>query len=193
MPSVRFGRKDEPATVLNETDEFIAVRTTRPVARRSPPVLGPLELELPDAALVVSFPEANVGFYRVRQMPGKTYLSTKAAIEGHQDVRFAGRVLVDEVGNPVVYTENLFVKFGDEVPGERCLATIAEHELALKHKVDYAINAFFVSADGAGRRIFEIPERLLERDDVEFAHPEIIRQRVAKRPSRSNGTLPTPR
>ncbi|MCX8476733.1 MAG: S8 family serine peptidase [Sphingomonas sp.] len=183
MPEVRFGRKDEPATTLAQTNEFIAVRTHRPIARRGPPVDGPLERVLADTALVASFPEANVGVYRLPEATAEAAESTKAMLRGMtDDVRFAGRVLVDESGEPVVYTENLFVKFIDALDDDICRAILADYHLTAKRRVDYAENAWIAAADGRGQEVFEIADRLLERGDVEFAHPEIVRRRVPKGP-----------
>lgn len=180
MPQFRFGRKDEPATDLKQTDDFIAVRTHRPIVRRNTPVPGPLERALPDNRLVLSFPEVNVGVYRIPEGTAAAVSAAKARFRAMPDVRFAGRVLVDEANEPVVYTENLFIKFVDDLPEAECLAIIAEAGLTVKRTADYAKNAWFAAADGAGQRVFDIANALLERDDVEFCHPEIIRRRAMK-------------
>lgn len=180
MPEVYFGRKDEPATPLEQTDKFIAVRTHRPIVRRAPPVPGVLEAALPDTALVASFPEVNVGVYRVPEDGSAGLDVLKSQLRALPDVRFAGRVLVDQAGEPVVYTENLFIKFVDEKNEAACLAVIVDLGLSVKRKVDYAANAWFVAADGAGQEVFNIANELLKRDDVEFCHPEIVRRRAPK-------------
>lgn len=176
MPEIRFGRKDEPSVRLEQTDKFIAVRTNRPVARRNPPVLGPLERALPADDLVLSFPEVNVGVYRVPE----SVAASKSVLENLPDVRFAGRVLVDQAGEPVVYTENLFIKFVDGMSEAECVAIIAAAGLTVKNAVGYAKNAWIVAADGAGQRVFEIADQLLDREDVEYCHPEIVRRRALK-------------
>jgi subtilisin family serine protease len=47
--------------------------------------------------------------------------------------------------------------------------------------VSYATNAFFVeAAEGIGRKVFDVAQALLQRDDVEYCHPELIRPRARK-------------
>ena len=180
MPQVRFGRKDEAPTQLAQSDALIAVRTDRPIARRGAPVRGALESALPDRALVASFPEANVGVYRLPDQTADAVEAAKQQLQMMPGVRFAGRALVDSAGKPVVYTENIFLKFRDDLSEDHCRAVIAEHGLALKRVLDYAPNAYFVAADGVGQAVFEIAARLLDRDDVEYCHPEVVRKRAKK-------------
>ncbi|MBB4003119.1 S8 family peptidase [Aurantimonas endophytica] len=180
MAEVHFGRKDEPATPLRQSNDFIAVRTHRPIVMRRPPVPGPLELALPDSGLAASFPEANVGIYRVPEGTAAAVADAKAQLREMPDVRFAGRVLVDEAGTPIAYTENLFIKFVDGMSEADCLAILDEHQVTVKHKVAYAPNAWFVSADGQGQKVFDIAAALLEREGVEYCHPEIVREGSSK-------------
>jgi hypothetical protein len=91
--------------------------------------------------------------------------------------RFAGRVLVDEQSRePVLYTENLFVKFRDGKNRAECLAVLREADLTVKRELPYATNAYFVAApEGTGQRVFDIANELLKREDVEYCHPELVR------------------
>ena len=45
-------------------------------------------------------------------------------LDAEPAIQFAGRGLRDQDGAPVVYTENLFVKFGDDVAPEACEAAL---------------------------------------------------------------------
>jgi hypothetical protein len=77
---------------------------------------------------------------------------------------------------PTVYTENLFVKFYDSTNRDQCLAVLREAGLIIKRELPYATNAYFVAApEGTGQRIFDIANELLEREDVEYCHPELVR------------------
>lgn len=176
MPKVYFGRKDEGPTDLHQTNDLVAVRTHVPVPRRGEPVATPLRNALPDSLLVASFPEANVGVYEAPE----GVEAAKTALAKLPNIRFAGRVLVDESGEPVVYTENLFVKFHEGVPEPERLAALERRGLKIKRELDYAENAYFVSADGVGQRVFDIAEDLLDQDEVEYAHPEVVRRRARK-------------
>lgn len=186
MPRVYFGAKGEPGFDLEQSEDLIAVRTRsgRSITRTAGPVASPASAELEDGTLVAQYPEAGVEVYRVPTGRGARSLDErKAVLRAAPDVRFAGGVLVDPATQePVLYTENLFVKFVDTADPDDCLAVLREAGLTVKHAVTYATNAYFVApAEGTGQRVFGLAADLLERDDVEYCHPELIRPRARKR------------
>jgi len=74
----------------------------------------PASDELADATLVASYPEAGSKCFAYRREPVRLPRSAQDCLKAAPDVRFAGGVLVDpKSGEPVLYTENLFVKFVD--------------------------------------------------------------------------------
>lgn len=185
MPKVYFGRKGEPGFDLELSNDLIAVRTRsgRSVTRAAGPVATPASAQLADGQLVLAFPDAGVEVYRVPvTRGGRSLESRKAALNALPDVRFAGGVLVDPATRaPVLYTENLFVKFADAADTDACRAVLREMGLTIKAEPTYAGNAFFVGApEGTGRKVFEIAETLRARDDVEYCHPELVRERRSK-------------
>jgi subtilisin family serine protease len=185
MPQVKFGRKDEPGFNLEMSDDLIAVRTrSRRTLRTAGPVASAVSGELQGTELVAAFPEAGVEVYRVSTGPAaaRSVDDWKRTLRDQRDVEFAGRVPVDpQSGEPVLYTENLFIKFRDDVDPDDCRAVIQAAGLTIKRAVDYATNAYFVAApEGTGTKIFDIALELLERDDVEYCHPELIRRRAWK-------------
>jgi subtilisin family serine protease len=185
MPQVKFGRKDEPGFNLEMSDDLIAVRTrSRRTLRSTGPVPSAVSGELQGTELVAAFPEAGVEVYRISTGPAaaRSLDDWKRMLRGQRDVEFAGRVTVDpQSGEPVLYTENLFIKFRDDVDPDDCRSVIQAAGLTIKREVDYATNAYFVAApEGIGTKIFDIALELLERDDVEYCHPELIRRRAWK-------------
>jgi subtilisin family serine protease len=185
MPTVYLGGKSEPGFELVQSKDLIAVRTRsgRSATRAVAGVPTPLAAELDDATLVVAYPEAGVEVYRLPKGPKvRSVASRKQALRRSPDVRFAGGVLVDRAtSEPVLYTENVFVKFNDAADPEDCLHVLQAAGLLLKNEVSYAANAYFVAApEGTGQKVFEIANRLRRRDDVEFCHPELIRPRARK-------------
>lgn len=185
MPKVFFGGKNEAAQDFELSDDLIAVRTRsrQSATRLLGPVPSPQSAALDDGALVVSFPEAGVEVYRVPVGRGKRSLDDrKTALRATSDVRFAGGVLVDPASKePVLYTENLFVKFVDTADPDACREVLRDAGLTIKQEVVYATNAFFVAAaEGIGRKVFDVALELLQRDDVEYCHPELIRPRARK-------------
>jgi subtilisin-like proprotein convertase family protein len=185
MPTVYFGRKDEPGFDLKLSDDLIAVRTRsgRSITRSPGPVPSPASEQLDDAKLVTAYPEVGVEVFRV-PVGGDTpsVEERKTALRAAPDVRFAGGVLTDpSSGEPVLYTENLFVKFTDTADEDACREVLRENDLTIKQEVSYATNAFFVeAAEGIGRKVFDVAEALLQRDDVEYCHPALIRPRARK-------------
>lgn len=185
MPKVFYGSKQEPGFDLEQSEDLIAVRTRsgRLISRAAGPVPGPLAAELDDSALVVSYPEAGVEVYRIPQGRAARSLSArKSALRASPDVRFAGGVLVDPVSkDPVLYTENIFIKFYDTADADDCQDVIRNAGLSVKSVADYATNAWFIGApEGTGQKVFEIAEKLLKHPLVEYCHPELIRPRARK-------------
>ncbi len=185
MPTVYFGTKNEPGFDLELSENLMVVRTRsgRSITKSAGPVPTPLSAELKDSTLVAAYPEAGVEVYRMPVTPGARSLADrKTALRASSEVRFAGGVLVDPATKEhVLYTENLFVKFIDTVDPDDCVATLRDAGLTIKEEVTYAINAYFVSApEGTGQKVFDIAAQMLQRDDVEYCHPELIRPRARK-------------
>ena len=180
MFEVKFGRKHEPSQTFSKSDNAIAIRTRSTHSLRNEPVMSSMAAEVEDGDCILAFPEFGVEVYRVPTGAGaRSVPERKQSLRAMPDVRFAGSVLVDsQTGEPVVYTENLFIKFVDEAEPDDCRSAIREAGLTLKKELKYAVNAFFVSApDGTGTEIFNQALSLLNRDDVEYCHPELLRQR----------------
>lgn len=173
MLEMKFGRNDEPSYFLDVSAELITVRTRMPGTLLSP-ALAPV---LDGCELVLEFPKAGTQVFR---LPHAQYNSSdcKKDLRKRPGIRFAGRALVDvKSRQPVVYTENIFIKFLDSLSPEACLEIIDGAHLMIKTKVDYATNAYFVTpGEGIGTRVFPLALQLLTRPDVEFCHPEILRQ-----------------
>lgn len=180
MPEVKFGHKNEPSVQFRKSEDLIAVRTRSRRSATAIPVPSAVSAELSGGQLVLSFPEVGVEVYKVPTGSGQRSVNErKLSLRSLPDVRFAGGVFVDEQsGEPVLYTENLFIKFIDTADPDDCKTVIREAGLILKEELSYAPNAFFVAAtEGTGEQIFDIALSLLNRDDVEYCHPEVVRKR----------------
>jgi subtilisin family serine protease len=186
MPKIYYGTKDEPAFELEQSEDLIAVRTRsgRSLTRSARPVAQPISAELDDSVLVLSYPEAGVEVYRVPTgRHAKSVNERKSALRASPDVQFAGGVLVDPASRePVLYTENIFIKFIDTADPDDCTEIIRNAGLTVKSQLDYATNAYFLQAPvGTGQHVFDIANDLLKLDSVEYCHPELIRPRARKR------------
>lgn len=182
MPTIHYGNKNEPGFDLEAGDDLIAVRTRsgRSITQSRGAVPNPNSAQLNDGVLVVAYPDVGVEVYRVPTT--RSVSERKAALRAAPDVRFAGGVLIDPgTREPVLYTENLFVKFVDSADPDDCSALLTGLGLKIKEQVSYATNAYFVGAvEGTGQKVFDIANELLQRDDVEYCHPELIRPRARK-------------
>lgn len=180
MPEVKFGHKHEPSVQFRRSEDLIAVRTRSRRSATAVPVPSAVSAELSGGQLVLSFPEVGVEIYKIPTGTGQRSVNErKVSLRSLPDVRFAGGVFVDEQsGEPILYTENLFIKFIDTADPDDCKTVIREAGLILKEELSYAANAFFVAAtEGTGEQIFDLALSLLNRDDVEYCHPEVVRKR----------------
>lgn len=190
MPIVHFGSKQQSGFELKESGDLIAVRTRskRSLRRAAAPVDAPFADALDDSTLVAAFPDAGVEVYRVpagpnaRSPKARSLSARKAALRQAPDVRFAGGVLVDaKTKDPVLYTENVFAKFVDQVDAEHCEAVLKAAGLAIKERLGFATNAYFAEApEGTGQAVFDIANALFARADVQYCHPELVRERKKK-------------
>ena len=132
---------------------------------------------------VVKFPEADVTVFKCIQKSGRNVMGfrnlVRRTLKKEDSVKFAGRVLKDRKSDePVIYTENFFVKFKDTVTKAACKKMIKECGIEIREELGFAKNAFFVTAPkGTGLEIFNIAEVLLKKKEVEYCHPELVRKK----------------
>jgi len=176
MPQLRYGGKKGQAVQYEVDPELVAVRTRSKRSFRGGPAPRPEAALLEEMDLVAEFPDAGVEVYRKRPGGRVSVDTLRDALRKAPDTRFAGRVLVEvRSKEPVVYTENIFVKFRDEEEWEDCVEVLRQAGLTVKRELAYATNAFFGAApEGTGQSVFAIANALLEREDVEYCHPEVV-------------------
>jgi hypothetical protein len=178
MREVRYGGENGKMVQLEVDPDLLAVRVRRGGSLREGPVPRPEAALLNEMEPVLSFPEVGVEVYRRQERSSRSMEEVRQELHESPATRFAGRVLVDKQSRePVLYTENLFVKFRDDKSRDQCLAVLREAGLTVKRELPYAANAFFVAApEGTGQRVFDIANELLRREDVEYCHPELVRR-----------------
>lgn len=182
MPKVRYGGRAGTPVDLVVDEDLLVVRTRSKKSLRGGPVPRPEAALLQNMEFVMAFPEAGVEVYRRRPGYRKSLDEVRRELRKLPDTRFAGRVLVNKkTGEPVLYTENFFLKFRDDYDREHCLKVIQAAGLNVKQELKYATNAFFLEApEGTGQKVFKIAEDLLKRKDVEFCHPELVERLALK-------------
>ncbi len=191
MVTVRYGGKNGEPYELAISDEHLVVRT----CSRSP-LMGerPFEVTSVSSAargvldqfeLATRFREAGVEILRTKVSSGSPEVrdNARAVLKAEPEIQFAGRVLVDPAAQePIVYTENLFLKFDDDAEANVCQEIIGRYGLTIKSELTYARNAYFVAApDNTGISVFDLAERLLNEEAVDLCHPELVRENRSRR------------
>ena len=186
MYTVRYGGKRGKTVSLAVSQEHIVVRTERrePLTPDRPfqvaALTRPGRTAIADFACIASFPSAGVEVLRATVTRGKRAARDRArsVLKREPAIEFAGRVLLDPRSKrPVVYTENLFLKFDDDASASARRALLKKHKLTVKRQLGYTANAFFVEApNDIGLKVFTLAERLLQNPIVELCHPELIRE-----------------
>jgi subtilisin family serine protease len=180
MYSLRYGGKTGKKISLALSDDLVVTRTRESRSLESAVSTRDSLEALDHSQVIASFPDAGVDVHRVTA-PKAVKASRDAvrkALKAEPGLRFAGRALVDPKSKrPVIYTENLFVKFRDDAAVSKCRGLLKSLGLTARRELGFAPNAFFVSApEDTGLEIFAIANALLQEDLVELCHPELIRE-----------------
>ncbi len=70
----------------------------------------------------------------------------------------------------------------DQSTVSKHLAVLRQAGLTVKRELSYATNAFFAAApEGTGQEVFTLANTLLDREDVEYCHPEIVQPAMRRR------------
>lgn len=179
MPTVFYGGKEGRSYDLEPSAELMVVRTherdpldTRVLSRSAAEAAADLEM-------VFRLPAAGVAVYRMR--PGRDARAARdrarSRIGAAPEVDFAGRVLTDAAGIPVLYTENLFVKFRGDLGESACRQRLARRGVEVKRAIPYVANGYFACVpEGSGMAVFDTAMALLDEEHVELCHPELVRE-----------------
>ena len=180
MLAYRYGGSQGRQYKLELAEGYVAVRTR---SRRS--LDASLESKkgrevLAELEQVTRFHDAGVEVFRYGASCRTAHArgAVRTTLKDQRDVQFAGRVLVDPRSKrPVLYTENVFVKFDADMAESACRKTLKGYRLEMKRPIEYARNCFFVqAAEGTGRTVFDITDRLLQHKQVQLCHPELVRK-----------------
>jgi len=181
MYTYKYGGKQGTTHYVDIAEDLVVVRTKGDKKLDDAIKSKSGKTILSQLSPVAAFPEASVTVLQCKQARSRLlHLRDQARTQfkKEKDVRFAGRVLRDDGQvSPVVYTENFFVKFRDELSEDECKKLLKKYNLSVKKKLKYAANAYFASApEGTGLGIFQIAQDVLDEKDVNLCHPELIRQ-----------------
>ena len=193
---VQFGGKGGRTYSLETNQDLVAVRTYDKAPVQDSRLSGTSRKLLDTLEPVSRFPDAGVEVFHVRSGSARERDAVRSALKAEPSIRFAGRVLADPVfrpatgvkaataaaptrKEPVLYSENLFVKFASTQSAASARRTLASHNLKTKREVEYLPNAWFAQApEGIGLDVFPLALDLLRNvPGVEFCHPELLRKR----------------
>jgi subtilisin family serine protease len=185
MFTYTFGGKNGTKHILHESNDMVAIRTRNSRNLKSAVISDKGKKVLKDLEIVLEFPEADITVFKTKGTVKERFAArdkARSALKKEPELRFVGKVLLEEDGKTVVlYTENIFIKFHDNILTDVCERIIYQNGLKIKQKPDFAKNTYFISApENTGLRIFDISESLLSMKEVEFCHPELIRKRGFK-------------
>jgi subtilisin family serine protease len=191
MFTVMYGGKRGRPYTLVESPDMLVVRTRsrNSIVDTDPSGVAPLSHYalsiLEDFRVIHDFPVAGVAVLQVRSAHRARAKRDQArdVLRRELDVRFAGRVLIEPRSKaPVLYTENVFVKFADDARPTTCRRLLRKYHLRVRREAIYSRNALFAAAaEGTGVGIFDIALDLLQEGAVELCHPELIRKRRDRR------------
>ncbi len=190
MVQVRYGGSNGVPLELAVSDHHLVVRThgRQAVMAGRPFEASPISAEahrlLAGFDTLTRFREAGVELLQAKTPQGDGALrdAARELLKAEPGIEFAGRVLVDAAARPMVYTENLFVKFEDDADDVACEGLLQRHGLSIKRRLDYARNAWFVAAaSGTGLAVFDIAATLLAEESVALCHPELVSQTRPRR------------
>jgi subtilisin family serine protease len=186
MYTYTFGGKNGKKHLLHESTDMLVVRMKKSGGNQSLTYKNLPSDRLARFDLEEEFPEAGIVVYKVR--PGirnraLTRDNARTLLKKDSSVRFAGKVLVEEDGRTIVlYTENIFIKFRDDMDPKACEKILKRYKLSVKQKPGFADNSYFVGTpENTGVDVFNIAEKLLELKEVELCHPELIRKKSLRK------------
>lgn len=181
MYSYFTGGKSGKRHNLEISNEYIVVRT-RSGKQLEEAVVSDDGLDaLNNSTTAIEFSNADV--YVLKGKPGSGMRErterNRQTLKKEKRLQFAGRVLQRvEGGPPVVYTENLLVKFKSTLKETTCEKILEKNGLEIKKPLAYAKNYYFVSAaEGTGLAVFDIAQKLLDNPKIELCQPELVHER----------------
>ena len=186
MYQFTYGGKKGTSFQLVEAKQLVVIRTKEAVPIEQIKMSGQARDLLPSLLPVAAFPEANVTVYRCMAMEDNSPTVMRNAIRktlnGEDAIKFAGRVLKDPIsGVIVVYTENMYLQFKDDLNKTECKAIMKQHGIQVKEELGITKNSYFVEGpNGTGLKVFELAEKLLQLKEVDCCHPELVRERKFK-------------
>lgn len=168
---VNFGRQNQASFFFHKTKDTITVRT-----HSGNTIVHEMEKDAEPCRQILRLPDLGIEVYKVSEA---SFLRHQENLQKLADVDYAAATLVDaKAGVPAIYSDRLFIKFIDALSTADCERLLQSARLKMAHAASYARNAYFVTVPAdTGKQIFRIALDLLAQPNVEYCHPELIRER----------------
>ena len=144
MYTYTLGGKNGKKYTLHESDDLVAVRTKNSRDLKSDVISDKGKKALKDFEVLMEFTEADITVFQTKDSVKDDLAvrnKARSALKKEPELRFVGKVLLDEDSKTLVlYTENIFIKFHDQVKAELCEKILVDNNLKIKQKPDYAKN-----------------------------------------------------
>jgi len=179
MLTFRYGGKKGRQFALQPSTDMIVVRSENYHLPVETALSTRARRALDNLAPIVDVPTAGVQVFAAEKGGAAVAQRARLVLKKEPEVRFAGRALRDPKSKaPVIYTENAFVKFHEDVSDSRRQALLKKYKFSIKRDAPFAPAAYFVGApEGIGTKIFDLTSALLDEPEVELCHPELVRKR----------------
>ena len=146
--SFQYGGTRGKKHKLVESSEYLVVRTKGRDSLANTPLSEHAHRSIQGWHPVLHLEDAGVEVLQSFDVSRRTVRrnAARATLKQESEIHFAGRVLCSPQGQqPVIYTQNLFIKFDDDVSPHACRKLLRTFNLLIKREVGYARNAYFVS------------------------------------------------
>lgn len=181
MKRMSYTAADGEEYSLVESENMIVVRTKKgvPLSRS---ILSNEAKKLAGKFSILEFIErADVYILEIKptvKNPLEIKKQARELLKKEKMIRFAGRVFVDKGSKRwVIYTNNIFIKFGENVPSNKCKGVLKQNNLKIKTRIKFSPKAWFTEPkEESGQDVFKICRQLFRRRDVVYCEPELIRK-----------------
>ena len=181
MKRMSYTTADGEIYNLLESENMLVVRTKKGIPL-SKSILSPEAKKLAGKFSVIEFIErADVYILEIKPSVKNLEEIKKQArelLKKEKMLRFAGRVFIDKDSSRwVIYTNNIFIKFNENVPAKKCKEVLKQNNLKIKTTIKFSSRAWFTEPkDESGGDVFKICRQLFRRRDVVYCEPELIRK-----------------
>jgi subtilisin family serine protease len=177
---------------LDYSKRFVVVRTKENKSLKSALEKKSSKDLLPFLESYDEYPHKGVYVLKCKEENTKTLAvrnSTREQFSNEKKIRFAGRALEDpRTGKPVVYTENIVVKFKNGISPEQAEKILQGKNLQVSSQkgnenISKLLQNVYVAKipEGAGAEVlFEKVNQLAKSPHIEYVYPELITKRKFK-------------